>query len=157
MGFLRDIFAAVADVSGHMSKEQMREALKRAGLAPTEAQLERAWGVVDADRCGRVTLRDFVRGCGQVLVAHAFSPEACAQPSRADVELADLLTSRGKAWRNTCRDAGGGFSGWQALAWVENRDLRDPVDSTLAISRFSKDGATAGFTGTSKCRVCSVK
>ena len=90
MGFLRDIFAAVADVSGHMGKEQMREALKRAGLAPTEAQLERAWGVVDADRCGRVTLRDFVRGCGHVLVAHAFSPEACAQPSRADVELADL-------------------------------------------------------------------
>jgi hypothetical protein len=39
MSFLRDVFAAVADAAGQMSKDQMREALLRAGLSPTPVQV----------------------------------------------------------------------------------------------------------------------
>jgi hypothetical protein len=84
-----DVCMQVADVSGHMNKEQLREALQRAGLNPTVTQLEKTWDLMDSNRCGKVTLRDFARGCGHVLIAHAFSLEAAAQRA-AEVELADL-------------------------------------------------------------------
>lgn len=58
MSYLRDTFAAVADVSGHINKEQLRDALQRAGLNPTIAQVEKLWAVMDRDRCGKVQLRE---------------------------------------------------------------------------------------------------
>jgi len=41
MSFLRDTFAASADLAGQMSKDQLRQALQRVGLAPTLAQIEK--------------------------------------------------------------------------------------------------------------------
>ena len=89
MSYLRDTFAAVADVSGHMNKDQLRDALQRAGLNPTLSQVEKVWGVMDRDRCGKVQLRDFARGCGQILVAHAFHVSDYSQ-KHDQIELADL-------------------------------------------------------------------
>ena len=72
-----------------MNKDQLRQALQRAGLNPTLVQVEKVWAVMDRNRCGKVQLRDFARGCGQVLIAHAFHVSEYSQ-QHAQVELADL-------------------------------------------------------------------
>jgi DNA repair exonuclease SbcCD ATPase subunit len=76
--FVRDTFASVADMGGHMKREDLEYALNRAGLRPTEIQLQSLWDRMDANRDGRASLIDFVRECGEVLAAAAFPRRECA-------------------------------------------------------------------------------
>jgi hypothetical protein len=137
MSFLRDTFAAGADVSGHMSKDQLRDVLGRMGLTPTLAQLERAWEVMDSDRCGKVQLWDFARGCGHVVIAHAFPTHSPEQ--QAQTELADLKQVYGgdlpQWWRTQEEESG--LSSWDALqrrfCFVQTR----LADAGLLVSRMA--------------------
>jgi len=35
-------------------------------------KIKKVWKMMDGDSCGKVLLRDFTRGCGHVVIAHAF-------------------------------------------------------------------------------------
>ena len=52
-------------------------------------QVDKVWEVTDRDRCGKVHLRDFARGCGHVLLAQAAATDAAAVQAEG-LELADL-------------------------------------------------------------------
>lgn len=88
--YLRDTFAAVADITGHVNKEQLQQALSKAGLNPSVSQLEKVWGKVDSSRSGKASQQDFIRVCGEILIANAFPKQ---QTRDGSVELADLNES----------------------------------------------------------------
>ena len=60
-----------------------------APLIAVHVQVDKVWEVTDRNRCGKVHLRDFARGCGHVLLAHAAATDAAAAQAEG-VELADL-------------------------------------------------------------------
>uniref|UniRef100_A0A7S4NRZ8 EF-hand domain-containing protein n=1 Tax=Guillardia theta TaxID=55529 RepID=A0A7S4NRZ8_GUITH len=88
LNYIRDTFAAVSSISGHINRDQFEEVFLKLELKPTLEQIDELWQSMDTTNCGQVDIKDFTRVCGELLIATTFPREGIA--SSNSTEMADF-------------------------------------------------------------------